>query len=323
MAADTRIITVGLAPAWDITCRGRDIRWGAHQHIDGQTIHPAGKALNVSRALAWLGRGSIAAGLWGRNDYQQMLTAVQSAWPLITVRMSAVAGDTRRNVTIVDAAKGKEMHLRNRSPLASAAALMQLKTDLGKIVRRGSICVFAGTMPEGGLLDRVVRIVDSCASRGARIVLDTSGPALRRIVDAGQVWLIKPNVEELRQLSGRKIKDEPASLAAAARGLLDKVEMVLVSRGAKGGLLVSKHGVWQARCVSRAKVLSTVGCGDYLLAGFLNDFLANSDPGSALKNAIKVATARAWGWTEGNTCRQALRGAHCGKRKIEVTVERT
>ncbi len=298
MGRETTIITVGLAPAWDITCRGRNLRWGAHQWIEQQTIRPAGKALNVSRALAWLGRKSIAAGLWGRSDYRQMLRDVQSSWPLIKVGMTAVAGDTRRNVTVVDAAMGKEMHLRNANPLASTAALKQLQADLQKIVRRGSICVFAGAMPDGKLLNSVIRIIKSCASRGAKIVLDTSGPALGKIVATGDVWLIKPNVAELRELAGRKIKDEPASLAGAARELLDRVKMVLISRGVKGGLLVTKQGIWQARCFGRAKVLSTVGCGDYLLASFLKSLSENCDPATALKTAVKVGTAKAWGRTE-------------------------
>jgi len=121
------------------------------------------------------------------------------------------------------------------------------------MVHEGDICVFAGTVPEGKLLISIIRIMESCASRGARIVLDTSGPALRQIVDTGQVWLIKPNVEELCELAGRTIRDEPAALAAAARKLLDRIEMVLISRGAKGTLLVTEQSVWQARCVGRAK----------------------------------------------------------------------
>jgi 1-phosphofructokinase family hexose kinase len=305
-----------LAPAWDITCRGRNLRWGAHQCIEQQTICPAGKALNVSKALAWLGRESTATGLWGRSDYPQMLADVRSSWPSIKVRMTAAPGDTRRNITIADAANGKEMHLRNRSPLASAKALKQLQADLENIVPRSSICVFAGTMPEGKLLDSVIRIIKSCASRGAKIVLDTSGPALGKIVDTGGVWLIKPNVEELCELAGRKIEDEPASLAGAARGFLDRVEIVLISRGAKGGLLVTKQGLWQARCVGRTRVLSTVGCGDYLLAGFLKSLSDKPGPAAALETAIKLATAKAWGRTEDNT------GASRMLCEIKVAVKR-
>jgi 1-phosphofructokinase len=292
------IITIGLSPAWDITCRGRNIDWGKHLEIDEQTIRPAGKALNVSKALAWMGQRNIAAGLWGGSDYPQMLAAVRSLWPSIRVELTAVPGRTRQNITVVDSARNKEMHLRDKSRLAAARNLRGLQADLEKIVHKGSICVFAGTMPDGGLLDDVIRIVEFCKSRGAKIVLDTLGRPLKKLVDTGSVWLIKPNVEELRELLGEQVKDGPVSLTKAGSKLLNKVDVVVISRSAKGGVVVTKDGAWQGRCVSRAKVFSTVGCGDFLLAGFLKALKDGSGMEGALENAIKVATARVWGWTE-------------------------
>jgi 1-phosphofructokinase len=292
------IITIGLSPAWDITCRGRNIEWGRHQEINEQTVRPAGKTLNVSKALAWMGQRNIAAGLWGSGDYPQTLAAVRSLWPSIRVKLTAVPGRTRQNITVVDSARNKEMHLRDKSRLASARALRELQADLEKIVHKGSICVFAGTLPDGRLLCDVIRLVEFCKSRGAKIALDTSGRPLKKIVDTGSVWLIKPNVEELHELLGEQVKDGPVSLAKASRKLLDKVDVVLISRGTKGAMVVTKDGDWQGRCIGSAKVFSTVGCGDFLLAGFLNTFKDRSGLEAALETAIKVATARAWGWTE-------------------------
>ena len=308
------IITIGLSPAWDITCRGRNIDWGLHQEIDEQTVKPAGKALNVSKALAWMGQRNIAAGLWGCGDHEQMLTAVRASWPSIRVKLTAVAGRTRQNITVVDSVNNNEMHLRNKSRLVSAKTLKKLQADLEKIVHKGSICVLAGTMSDGGLLDDIVRIVKFCKSRRAKIVLDTSGRPLKELVDTGYAWLIKPNVEELCELLGEQIKDGPVSLAKAGRKLLKKVEIVLISRGAKGGVVVTKDGAWQGRCAGREKVFSTVGCGDFLLAGFLKALEDGSGTDLALKTAIKVASARAWGWTESKTSSQAL-------REIKVALE--
>jgi len=301
------IITVGLSPAWDITCCGRGLDWGLHKDIDKQTIQPAGKALNVSKALAWMGQKNIAAGLWGWNDYQQMVDMMRSHWPIISVKMTSVIGSTRQNVTIVDTANDRDMHLRNRSKLASKAALKKLNADLQTMGGKISICVFAGAMQDNDLLGDIVQIVKSCRRRGAKIVLDTSGAALRAIVDTGEVWLIKPNVSELCELLGDKIKDNPVSLAKAGRKLLGKVEMVLISRGKKGAVVVNTDGAWQGRCIAWRKPLSTVGCGDYLLAGFIKGFKDKLEAGFALQTAIKVATARAWGWTQTKDWPQAQR----------------
>lgn len=309
------IITIGLSPAWDITSRGRNIDWGLHQQIDEQAIVPAGKALNVSKALAWMGQRSIAAGLWGSDDHEQMLKAVKSFWPSIRIKMTTVTESTRRNITIVDSARNKEMHLRNKNRLVSASTMRKLQSDLKAIVNKGSICVFAGTMPDSRLLDDVIRIVEFCANHGARIVLDTSGRSLIEIVNTGLVWLLKPNVEELSELLGESIKDGPVSLSKAGRKLLDKVEIVLISRGAKGGVVVTKDRAWQGGCTGQAKVFSTVGCGDFLLAGFLNSINNSFSTDMALKTAIKVATARAWGWTEKKSWPDV-------QKRIKVNVER-
>ena len=315
MRVSGKIVTIGLCPSWDMVCRFEGIEWGEHKTVSSAGSRPAGKALNISRALAWMGERSIAAGLWGRDDFEQMLKAMRPLKGLVKVKMTAVEGGTRRNITVVDTVNNREMHLRNKSELASKKALRKLESDLRAIVHKGSVCVFAGVMPEDEFIGDIVRIIKSCRERGAKIVVDTYGYALKRILETGAVWMIKPNVEELRELLGEQVADSPTGLVKAGRKLLDKVEIVLISRGKKGAIAVTKKGAWKGRCIGRGRVLSTVGCGDFLLAGFLKGLKDKSGAGSALRTAIKVATAKAWGWTEGKSWSQAL-------REIKVAVER-
>lgn len=318
MRVSGKIVTVGLCPSWDTICLFDGIEWGEHKTVSSASSRPAGKALNISRALAWMGQQNIAAGLWGRDDFEQMLKAMSAfggLGGLVKVKMTAVDGGTRRNITVVDTVNDREMHLRNRSELASRKALRKLEADLRTIVHRGSVCVFAGAMPEDEFFGDAVRIIKSCRERGGKIVVDTYGDALKRILETGAAWLIKPNVEELRELLCGQVTDSPAGLVKAGSKLLDKVEVVLISRGQKGGVVVTKEGAWRGRCIGRSRVLSTVGCGDFLLAGFLKGLKDKSDAGSALGTAIKVATARAWGRTEGKSWSRAL-------REIKAAVER-
>ena len=303
MTKNGSMITIGLAPAWDVSCRGRDLDWGRHAQLDEQVVRPAGKALNVSYALAWMGQSSMAAGLWGQEDYDEMHRAV-GAWAgqpsdaSIDVQMTAVAGRTRRNITVVDTLHRREMHLRQRSELASEDNLRRLDTDMGRLVRTGDLCVFAGAMPGAELLEQTVGLVRTCRHAGARIAVDTHGPALRALVESGLVWLISPNVEELRELLGSEGGGTPAQLARAGRSLLDRLEMVLISRGEAGALLVTARGAWTGRCEKAREVLSTVGCGDYLLAGFLAGLRERHDLPAALGRGLKAAAARAWGGAE-------------------------
>jgi fructose-1-phosphate kinase PfkB-like protein len=93
------------------------------------------------------------------------------------------------------------------------------------------------------------------------------------------------------------------------------VEIILISRGRKGAVLVMRQSDWQGRCRGYRKTRSTVGCGDYLLAGFLKALCENCRPELALKTGLKVAAARAWGWDEGKTWPQV-------QKQIALSVNR-
>jgi 1-phosphofructokinase family hexose kinase len=275
--------------------------------IDEQVVRPAGKALNVSYALAWMGRPSVAAGLWGRDDHAWLRRSVRAWGGLIQTKMTTVSGRTRQNVTVVDTLSRREMHLRVRSELASRPSLRRLAADLTQLVRAGDTCVFAGAMPGGQLLAAVVDVVQRCHDLGARIVLDTHGSALKALAEAGLPGYIAPNVAELGELLGRDVPDAPAKLAVGARGLMDGTGTVLISRGARGAVLVTERGAWKGRLRTQGEVVSTVGCGDYLLAGFLAGLAGSEGPAVSLALALKVAAARAWAWTESRTWSQAER----------------
>ena len=297
MAAGPKIITVALEPCWDITCKVPGLDWGEHKQLEHYGLQPAGKALNVSRALAWLGQTSTAAGLWGRQDIDDAVGALAPLKPRLKTSFTVVPGRTRQNITIIDTHTCREMHLRAPGRLTSAAALQKLGRDLSRMVTRNTICVFAGSMGSHEQLDGIIKIINTCHTRGAKIVVDTSGPALRKIVAMGNIWLIKPNVTELCELLGEQIPDSTMSLVKAGRKLLDRVQNILISRGTRGAVFVSDTDACRGRCCSRRKKLrsSTVGCGDYLLAGFLSCCNSRLDGSLALQNALKVATAKAWG----------------------------
>jgi len=299
MKSGGKIITVGLCPCWDTACQVDGLDWGRHEVIASRSDLPAGKALNICRALAWMGQKSTAAGLWGRDDFQEMRKVLRPLQGQTCIKMTAVAGRTRQNITVADTQNNREMHLRSKSSLASVKALRKLKADLQGIVTKNSICVFAGAMPEEKLWLQTEYIMKMCTRKGASLVIDTSSPALKKIVDTGKIRLISPNVVELEELLDKKIKDTPTTLAKSAKRLLDKVEVVLISRGKQGAIVVTRDGLWQGQLRGQQrKVLSTVGCGDYLLAGFLKAMKQKQSVRSTLAVAIKAATAKAWGLVE-------------------------
>jgi 1-phosphofructokinase family hexose kinase len=263
---------------------------------------PAGKALNVSRALAWLGQESIATGWWGQDDVQQMQSHLARTCPKIQIHMTPVPGHTRVNVTILDQAQHKELHLRVARSLASRHAFTTLQHDLEPCVKPNTVSVLAGALPGQAFKRQVLALAQTClGAPSTRLVVDAHGPIFQTLVQAGLPWLIKPNVAELGELLGTAMPNRTSNLIKAARALSDRVPVILISRGRLGAILVTRDGIWQGQCVDHRRVVSTVGCGDYLLAGFLSGLTKHTRPETALVTALKVATARAWGWTHEKT----------------------
>lgn len=307
------IITVGFCPAWDVICRADGVDWGQHVRVS-QSAVPAGKALNVSKALAWLGQKSIAAGLWGGSDWPAAQESLAAYRGLIDCRMTLAAGQTRRNITVIDTRGRRQMHLRAPCPLARRASLAHLAEDLKSMASPASRIVFSGSMPEGDLLDDCLAMIRDLCRSGVRVTVDSSGPALSRALEEGGLALIKPNLEELSQLLGRPIPNDPSAIRQAAQTFCDRAEIILVSRGADGAMVITKDQAFIGRSkVPQDKVVNTVGCGDYLLAGFLAGE-DTADLCDRLKTAVKAATAHALGLTESTD-----RLTAAGRIRVEVT----
>jgi len=310
-----KIVTVGLAPAWDGICELEGIDWGEHKKISCRIDKPAGKALNISRALCWMGTGSIAAGFWGSDDYDKMLKVIAPMRKLVKVKFTKAAGSTRENINIVDLCNNRDMHLRSSSELATKKSLTQLKADIAEMAKKDRVFVFSGSMPDE-FFTQIREIIDICRQSGVKLVIDSSGETMKNIVRKGGLWVRSGNVEELRELVGWKVPDSVKGLVEAGRSLLARVEMVLISRGEKGAILVTADGCWKGRFVGdKRRVFSTVGCGDYLVAGFLKGFKDSGKADSALQAAIQASAGRAWQLDE----RQSWEYV---QRDVEVIVEK-
>ena len=102
---------------------------------------------------------------------------------------------------------------------------------------------------------------------GKRFFLDTSGPALQAAWRG--VYLLKPSLRELQELTGRKVEtateQEQAAREAIAAG---RADIVVLSLGADGALLASAAGIERFAAIP-IEAKSTVGVGDSMLAGIV------------------------------------------------------
>jgi fructose-1-phosphate kinase PfkB-like protein len=147
--------------------------------------------------------------------------------------------------------------------------------------------VLTGSLAPGLASDFYAEAAAELHGRGVSVVLDTSGPALRRGC-AARPRLVKPNVVEAEEFTGRKIGSVADAAAAAQAFLAAGAQMAILSMG-KDGAIVAGGGALLHLLPPPVKVQTAVGAGDAVVAGAVR----------ALLEGLPAAEVGRWGVTTG------------------------
>jgi 6-phosphofructokinase 2 len=122
------------------------------------------------------------------------------------------------------------------------------------------------------------------------MILDASGPPLAAAIEEG-VYLIKPNLHELGDLVGSRLADRAAWEEAGRRLVMTgKVEIVALSLGHRGALLVTRDERWRAQPIPITPV-SAVGAGDSFLGAMMWRLAAGDDLHDAFRYGVAAGAA--------------------------------
>jgi tagatose 6-phosphate kinase len=294
---DSRIITITLNPAVDRVFEASGFTVGANTPIKLVAHYPAGKGVNVSRVLGELGVPSIATGFIGNNELTMFEEHLESRGAGRTVcQFLIVRARTRDNITIVDPVNETVTHLRDEGFTVTEEDVARMRSKIGLLARRGAIVSFCGSLPPGLEPSVFASMVDLCLDKGARVVVDTSGPALKAVAEK-PIWLMKLNQSELAELTSTEITSDQ-SLYDVARSCSvlggGHYEHVVVTRKADGAVMFgASEAIVGKVSVHPGRIISTVGSGDALLAGMLAEITRSGDWFQALQCGLATATANA------------------------------
>ena len=225
-----------------------------------------GGGLNVARVVQRLGGHSSALFPAGGPAGDWLVNHLQAAG--LPVRRIPLSGDTRENFTVQALDTGAEFRFVLPGPTLSDSEWTACLAAIEALPLLPAVVVASGSLPPGVPSDFYARLALIVRARGSRLVLDSSGPALAAGVDAG-VYLVKPNLRELRDLTQQPL-DTPTQWRAAAQALVDegRAEVVALTLGEQGALLVTKDGAWSADPLP-ITVASSVGAGDSFVGAFV------------------------------------------------------
>lgn len=276
------IVTVTLNPAVDEAISTEALVLGAQNRVDLDGLDPGGKGLNASRVVARLGRDTVALGF-----VAGVTGALLRSWldaEGVPHAFDDVSGLTRVNVMAYERANGRRTRIYLPGAPVGPADLAPLVARLDALAR-DTVVVFGGSVPPGLPHTVYADLIARGAARGLRSVIDTSGAALACALEA-RPDLVKPNLEELGELIGRRPEGEREIVAAAQEIRARGARTVVVSMGADGAIGVDANGAWHAR-PPHVEALSTVGSGDSMVAGLA---IALCE-GSGIAEGLRLGTA--------------------------------
>ena len=286
MTTPAATLTVTLNPAIDETIFLDRLIPGTVHRATGFHRQAAGTGVNVAAMLARAGHPVTVTGLLGQDNARHF----ESFFRILGIRDRFVRlpGETRRGIKLIDRTSTETTDVNLPGLTPHSANLDELEAVVRSVAEVGSWVVVSGSLPPGVEPRYIGRLVELIRAAGANVAVDTSGDALRVAVDAG-VDLIKPNVAELSELVGSELDGFAGALEAASELHRNGIAHVVVSLGHEGALFFAPEmGVMAG--APPVSVVSTVGAGDALLAGYLSGLLE----GKPIAERARRASVFAW-----------------------------
>jgi 6-phosphofructokinase 2 len=280
------IYTVTLNPALDRTVWVDKIQFDDTNRIEREERYAGGKGIDVSKVLTTLGAENKALGLVGGFTGEELEGRLVNEG--VSCDFSRIADETRTNIIVNEISSGKQVAFSDRGPTVRPYELMQLMHKIEKLDRPDMV-VISGSLPFAVHPEIYRRIIALAKEKGARVVLDTDGDALR-VGTQGLPDIIKPNVHELSRLVDEELQEIDEIIRESQRIRERGIGIVLVSMGARGILLAGEKERYLASPPD-VTVKNTIGAGDSAVAGFVYGLATNKTIKEALIYAVAAGTA--------------------------------
>ena len=270
----TAIRTLTLNPSIDVSSEADVVVAEKKVRTCCERIDPGGGGINVARVLHRFGAEVeaifLAGGATGAAfDALLNRTSLRRRWVKIE-------DDTRTSLAVHERSTGEDYRFVPEGPTVSEAELAACRAAISE-----SPCdwfVASGSLPPGVPDNFYADVGRSVRETGARFILDTSDAELRAALSSGGIHLLKASKEEI---------DRSSAAAIVASG---QAELVALTLGAAGAMLIGDHGT-HFLPTFQVETVSTVGAGDSFLAGMVFGLSEGRPPLEAFRLAVATGAA--------------------------------
>ncbi len=276
---ENQIITLTINPSLDKSTHFKGLVPEQKIRCDKPRYDAGGGGINVSKAISKLGGTSLCVFTSGGSSGEMLEDLIQK--DTIENKVIKTKNWTRENFIAFETLTKSQYRFGFPGNELSESEIENLFETIKEF--KTNYLVISGSLNEGLATDFYANLAKIAKTTGAKVVVDTSGEALRKVLETG-VYLVKPNIGELAKLIGVERLELP-EVEKAAKTLIEKgsAEIVVVSLGAEGAILVSKDSTEFVKAPIVEKK-STVGAGDSMVGGMVWALSQNK----TLKEVIQI-----------------------------------
>lgn len=248
-----------------------------------------GKGINVARVGSIVGEQMIATGFLGGHAGKFISEHVEELG--IRSEFLWCNGESRTCINIWDEVAKKQTEFLEPGFSVTEEDCDGLIHKFTELLEQVEVVTISGSAPKGASPKLYKRMIRIAREKGKKVILDTSGVFLESCL-VEMPTMIKPNIDEIRALTGRPMNTRESMIKAARDLHDDGVEIVVISLGGDGSLVSCSEGVFDVK-VPKIDAVNTVGCGDSMIAGFAVGMARNLSMEETIRLASAVSAANA------------------------------
>ena len=276
--------TITLNPAVDMLTKASNFSLGKLNRTQEAKYVVGGKGINISILLNNIGKKTKALGfVAGFTGY-----FIKSELDKLDIEHDFVEtlGTTRINMKLTT---DTETEINGQSSAVNAENITEFFAKLD-VLTTEDVVFLSGNVIAGMELEDFKKIAEKVADKGATLVVDSNKDL---VLDTLQYkpFVVKPNEFELGEMFGITLNGLEEILVYARKLQERGAQNVLVSRGAKGAILLTENDEVLEVNVAEGKIVSTVAAGDSMLAMFVAKYNETKDYAEALKYASAAGGA--------------------------------
>ena len=259
------VLTLTVNPALDLYTSVDHIESNEKLRCKALKKDPGGGGVNVSRVIKRLGGESTA--VYTRGGYTGDMFFDLLKKENVKQDPVKVKNDLRQNFAVTENSTGNLFRFGMPGPELKDSEYADILDKIDEYAE-ANFLVASGSLPPRAPVDFYAQVARSASKNNIKFILDTSGKAYSGVLEEG-VFLLKPNIRELQDLTGRNAETEEEQKELLLKVLNENnVEVVVASLGARGAFLATKNSVQHFPAPS-VEHISSIGAGDSMVAGIV------------------------------------------------------